>query len=162
VKVKHARTADCVVGGFRWHKDGEGVGSLLLGLHDASGVLHHVGVATGFSAARRRALVEELAPLRMEADGEHPWAGAGLDEAGGSARIPGGPSRWNQGRDTAWVPLRPERVVEVAYDHLQGERFRHATRFLRWRPDRTPESCTREQLETATPIALEAVLGADA
>ena len=158
LKVKHQRTADCVVGGFRWHKDGEGIGSLLLGLFDDAGVLHHVGVATGFSAAHRRTLVKELEGLRMEGVAEHPWAGAGLEEA----RMPGGPSRWNNQRDTSWEPVRPERVVEVAYDHMQGERFRHATKFLRWRPDRDPETCTWAQLATAVPTDLESVFGAPA
>lgn len=162
LKVKHERTADCVVGGFRWHKDGQGIGSLLLGLFDASGTLHHVGVATGFSVTKRRSLVEELSPLRMEARAKHPWAGAGLEEAEAQQRMPGGPSRWNNRRDLSWEPLRPERVVEVAYDHMQGDRFRHATKFVRWRPDREPSSCTYAQLATAVPTELDSVFGAPA
>ena len=160
LKVKHARTADCVVGGFRWHKDGGTVGSLLLGLHDDAGTLHHVGVASAFSVARRKELVEELAPYRENALEGHPWAAWASAPEGLGGRMPGGPSRWNAGRDLSWEPLRPERVVEVAYDHLQGDRFRHATQFVRWRPDRDPRSCTYSQLETAVPEELSAVFGA--
>lgn len=151
VKVKHARTADCAVAGFRWHKNGSGtmVGSLLLGLHDGAGGLHHVGVCASFTAARRRELAKELEPLRSNALEGHPWrewadwAGAEVPDR----RMPGATSRWNRGKDLSWEPLRVERVCEVAYDHLQGDRFRHATRFLRWRPDRTPGDCTYAQLE---------------
>ncbi|HEX2062910.1 MAG TPA: ATP-dependent DNA ligase [Acidimicrobiales bacterium] len=155
VKVKHERTADCVVGGFRWHKSGPVVGSLLLGLYDDAGVLHHVGVTASFSMQRRRELVEELAPYREGADQGHPWSW-GVEQG----RRPGTPSRWNTGRDLAFEPLRPELVCEVAYDHLQGDRFRHATTFRRWRPDRSPESCTYGQLETTVPEELAAVFGA--
>ncbi|MGX1854985.1 ATP-dependent DNA ligase [Streptomyces sp. NBC_01456] len=146
-KIKHARTADCVVAGYRLHKSGPVVGSLLLGLHDDAGHLQHVGVCASFPMARRRALVEELAPLRMADAAGHPW-GAWTDEAAhASRRMPGGPSRWSGGKDLSWVPLRPERVCEVAYDHMEGDRFRHTAQFRHWRPDRTPESCTYAQLE---------------
>jgi ATP-dependent DNA ligase len=159
-KVKHARTADCVVGGFRWHKDGEGVGSLLLGLYDDEGTLHHVGVASAFTVARRKELIDELAPYRDGALDGHPWAGwaEAMAEAGG--RMPGGQSRWNAGRNMEWEPLRPELVAEVAFDHLQGDRFRHATHFERWRPDRDARSCTYGQLDAAVPEELEAVFRA--
>ncbi|MBM4796751.1 ATP-dependent DNA ligase [Streptomyces sioyaensis] len=146
-KIKHARTADCVVAGYRLHKSGPVVGSLLLGLYDAAGHLQHVGVSASFPMARRRALVEELAPLRMDDVAGHPW-GEWTDEAAHAARrMPGGPSRWSGGKDLSWVPLRPERVCEVAYDHMEGSRFRHTAQFRRWRPDRTPESCGYDQLE---------------
>ena len=160
LKVKHARTADCVVAGFRWHKSGGVVGSLLLGLYDGEGTLHHVGVASGFSVARQKELVAEVEPLRDRALEGHPWAGWAelAQEPGG--RMPGGGSRWNAGRDLSWEPLRPERVAEVAYDHLQGDRFRHATSFVRWRPDRDPRSCTYSQLDVAVPEELAAVFGA--
>ena len=161
VKVKHERTADCVVGGFRWHKEGGVVGSLLLGLHDDQGSLHHVGVASGFTAAQRRTFVEELAPYRMDDVDPHPWRDmAGGAHEAGEARRPGSPSRWTAKRDLSWQPLRPELVCEVAYDHLQGDRFRHATTFRRWRADRTPSSCTYAQLETAVPSELAEVFGA--
>ncbi|HEX2273926.1 MAG TPA: ATP-dependent DNA ligase [Acidimicrobiales bacterium] len=160
LKVKHQRTADCVVAGFRWHKSGGVVGSLLLGLYDDQGTLHHVGVAAAFTMARRRELVDEIAPLREGALDGHPWAGWTAPEESWAGRMPGGPSRWNAKRDLSWEPLRPERVAEVAFDHLQGDRFRHATQFLRWRPDRDPRSCTYSQLETAVPEELAAVFGA--
>jgi ATP-dependent DNA ligase len=161
LKVKHARTADCVVAGFRWHKTGGVVGSLLLGLYDDEGNLHHVGVASGFSVARQREFVDEVAPYRENALDGHPWAAwASAAEPGEQTRMPGGTSRWNAGRDMSWEPLRPERVVEVAYDHLQGDRFRHATSFVRWRDDREPASCTYSQLDAAVPEELEAVFGA--
>ena len=159
VKVKHERTADCVVAGFRWHKSGGVVGSLLLGLYDAGQVLHHVGVTASFTMERRRQLVDELAPYRMADLDGHPWRHwAGSEEAGG--RVPGAPSRWNAGKDLRWEPLRPEQVCEVAYDHLQGDRFRHGTTFRRWRPDRLPQSCTYDQLEVVVPQELAAVFGA--
>ncbi len=154
VKVKHERTADCVVGGFRWHKSGGVVGSLLLGLYDDAGVLHHAGVAASFTMERRRELVDELAPYRHGAESDHPWHR--MDEG----RKPGTPSRWNAGRDLSFEPLRPELVCEVAYDHLQGDRFRHATTFRRWRPDRDPASCTYAQLEVTPPHELAMVFGA--
>jgi len=159
-KVKHARTADCVVAGFRWHKDGAGVGSLLLGLYDDEGTLHHVGVASSFTVARRTELVDVLAPYRDKALDGHPWAGwaEAVAEAGG--RMPGGQSRWNAGRSMEWEPLRPELVAEVAFDHLQGDRFRHATQFVQWRADRDQRSCTYAQLDVAVPEELAAVFGA--
>lgn len=164
VKLKHARTADVAVAGFRWHKDeaGSGVGSLIVGLHDAEGRLQHAGVASGFTAARRRDLAAELAPLRDGALDGHPWrdwAAAELAEAASGQRMPGATSRWNRGRDLSWEPLRVERVAEVAYDHLQGDRFRHATRLVRWRPDRRPESCRYDQLEAAPPYELAQIFG---
>ena len=164
VKVKHARTADVAVAGFRWHKDeaGSGVGSLIIGLHDAAGTLHHVGVASGFTAARRRELVAELAPLREGALDGHPWhdwATPELAEAAHGRRMPGAASRWNRGKDLSWEPLRVERVAEVAYDHLQGDRFRHATRLVRWRPDRHPETCRYDQLEATPPYELDQIFG---
>jgi ATP-dependent DNA ligase len=155
MKVKHERTADCVVGGFRWHKSGGVVGSLLLGLFDDAGVLHHVGVASGFSAARRTEFLDVLEPYRSDATTGHPWLAEGTPEG----RVPGGQSRWSAGKDLSWEPLRPELVVEVAYDHLQVDRFRHATSFVRWRPDRQPTSCTYAQLDTPVPTELEAVFG---
>jgi ATP-dependent DNA ligase len=162
VKVKHERTADCVVAGFRWHKSGGVVGSLLLGLYDDNGVLHHVGVSASFTVARRRELVDELAPLRLSTLEGHPWAAwAQFEQDENQAgRRPGAPSRWNAGKDLRWEPLEPSRVCEVAYDHLQGDRFRHATTFRRWRPDRRPESCTYSQLEVVVPAELESVFGA--
>jgi ATP-dependent DNA ligase len=161
-KVKHERTADCVVAGFRWHKSGGVVGSLLLGLFDDDGLLHHVGVSASFTVARRRELVEELTPYRLSTLDGHPWAAWAQfeqDEAQ-AGRKPGAPSRWNAGKDLRWEPLDPSLVCEVAYDHLQGDRFRHATTFRRWRPDRRPESCTYSQLETAVPAELDSVFGA--
>jgi ATP-dependent DNA ligase len=154
VKVKHERTADCVVGGFRWHKQDGQVGSLLLGLYDDSGKLHHVGVCSAFTAARRRELVDELAAFRPDEAGSHPWVGAMQ-----GTRMPGGQSRWTGGRDLSWELLRPELVCEVAYDHLQGDRFRHATTFRRWRPDRTPESCTYSQLDSVAAAELSELFG---
>jgi ATP-dependent DNA ligase len=159
VKVKHERTADCVVAGFRWHKDGEGVGSLLLGLFDDEGVLHHVGVASSFTAARRRELVGELAPLRENALEDHPWRGWAEAEAQAGSRMPGARSRWSADKDLAWEPLRPELVAEVRYEHLLSGRFRHGGRLVRFRPDRTPESCTYAQLEQVAPAELGQVFG---
>ena len=155
-KVKHERTADCVVAGFRWHKDGQGVGSMLLGLFDAEGTLHHVGVASSFTAARRRELVDELAPLREGALDGHPWQhwAEAAAEAKDAGRMPGGVSRWNAQKDLSWEPLRPERVAEVRYEHVLGGRFRHGGRLVRFRPDRTPESCTYAQLEEVAPAEL--------
>ena len=161
IKVKHARTADCLVAGFRWHKDGkdERVGSLLLGLYDKKGKLQHVGVTSAFSMATRAALVKELAPLRKNAMKDHPWRDW-AEAAGEMTRMPGGQSRWSAGKDLSWEPLCPERVCEVKYDHMQGDRFRHAAVFLRWRPDKPPEECTYEQLEVTTPYELAKVFGA--
>jgi len=161
IKVKHQRTADCVVAGFRWHKSGGVVGSLLLGLYDDEGTLHHIGVIGAFPMATRKALVDELAPLRENALEGHPWrdwAEAAAQE--GTQRLPGGTSRWNAKKDLSWEPLRCERVVEIAYDQLQGDRLRHAGQFLRWRPDRDPSSCRYDQLETVVPEVLSEVFGA--
>jgi ATP-dependent DNA ligase len=160
IKVKHERTAECVVGGFRRHVSGSGVGSLLLGLYDARGRLHHVGVATGFTAADRLALERELAPLTKDARRGHPWAGWRDPDAHEEQRLPGGQSRWTGNRDLSWEAVRPELVAEVAYDHLQGTRFRHATRFVRWRPDRVARSCTYDQLDEVPPRELREVFGA--
>lgn len=157
VKVKHVRTADCVVAGFRWHKSGkDAVGSLLLGLYDDTGLLQHVGVTSSFTMAMRRQLAKGLAPLRRNAASGHPWrewARAAAD----STRMPGAQSRWSAGKDLSWEPLRIERVCEVKYDHMQGTRFRHATQFLRWRTDKRPEDCTYEQLQVAKPYELERI-----
>ena len=163
LKIKHARTADCVVAGFRWHKAGKGtlVGSLLLGLYDAGGHLHHVGVTSSFTMAKRQALAEELAPLRERAMAEHPWREWAEAYGDGEAtRMPGGQSRWSAGKDLSWEPLRIERVCEVKYDHMQGNRFRHAAVFQRWRPDRQPGSCRYDQLEVTAPYELSKVFGA--
>jgi len=181
LKIKHVRTADCVVGGFRWHttttRGGPAaVGSLLLGLYDDAGVLHHVGVTSAFTMETRRRLVDELAPLRHNAWSRHPWRAWGGADASGAdpapdgdavhpddkpaaaaQRMPGGESRWSVGKDLSWEPLRPERVCEVRYDHLQGDRFRHATLFVRWRPDKPPEACRYDQLEVVPPYELRRV-----
>jgi ATP-dependent DNA ligase len=170
LKIKHARSAECVVAGFRWHKsteDGgpEAIGSLLLGLYDDAGVLHHVGVTSSFTLARRRELALELAPLRRDALAQHPWrdwaeqAPTGSDAAN-PQRMPGATSRWSAGKDLSWQPLRIERVCEVKYDHLQGDRFRHATTFLRWRADKAPRDCRYDQLEVVAPYALKKIFGA--
>jgi ATP-dependent DNA ligase len=160
LKIKHARTADCVVAGFRWHKAGKGlVGSLLLGLYDDGGVLHHVGVTSAFTMDARRALAAELEPLRRDAMEGHPWREWAQAEAS-SQRMPGAQSRWSSGKDLSWEPLRIERVCEVKYDHLQGDRFRHATIFVRWRPDKSPDDCRYDQLEVTTPYELAKVFGA--
>jgi len=160
IKVKHVRTADCVVAGFRWHKNGknEMVGSLLLGLYDERGRLHHVGVTSSFTMDARRELARELAPLREHALDEHPWRDW-ADAGGESTRMPGGQSRWSAGKDLSWEPLRIERVCEVKYDHMQGDRFRHAAVFQRWRPDKPPRDCRYDQLEVTTPYELEKVFG---
>jgi ATP-dependent DNA ligase len=157
IKVKHARTADCVVAGFRWHKSGkDAVGSLLLGLYDDRGSLQHVGVTAAFTMAVRKQLAVELAPLRRNALDGHPWR-AWAETDGEFTRMPGGQSRWSAGKDLSWEPLRIERVCEVKYDHLQGNRFRHATLFLRWRPDKAAADCRYDQLEVTTPYELEKV-----
>jgi len=158
VKVKHLRTADCVVAGFRTHKDGKGVGSLLLGLYDEAGDLHHVGVASSFAAPLRVKLAREVEPYRDDALADHPWREWGGAEAA-ATRMPGSPSRWNAQKDLSWEALRPELVAEVAYEHLQGDRFRHTARFQRWRPDRDARSCTYEQLESPVPVELHQVFG---
>jgi ATP-dependent DNA ligase len=164
IKVKHQRTADCVVAGFRWHKNGRGtmVGSLLLGLYDDEGTLHHVGVTAAFTNVVRKQLVEELAPLRENALKNHPWrewAEAHEEANAKGQRLPGASSRWNRGKDLSWEPLRPERICEVAYDHMQGDRFRHAAQFVRWRPDKKPKDCRYDQLEVTTPYELERIFG---
>ena len=161
-KVKHVRTADCVVAGFRWHKSGPIVGSLLLGLYDDAGGLQHIGVAASFPMARRAELVEELAPYRADALENHPWQGwaNAQTEADGEHRMPGAVSRWNAGKDLSWVPLRPELVVEIKYDQLEGRRLRHTGQFLRWRPDRDPRSCTDAQLEEPVRYHLAQILSA--
>jgi ATP-dependent DNA ligase len=164
VKVKHARTAECVVAGFRFHKDGPGtmIGSLLLGLYDDGGVLHHVGIAASFSVEKRKQLLAELAPLRDNALDGHPWREWKIEEAQMAQRLPGATSRWNRGKDLSWEPLRIERVCEVGYDHLQGDRFRHGTHFLRWRPDKRPEDCRYDQLEERPAAELAQVFAARA
>ncbi|HEX6315442.1 MAG TPA: ATP-dependent DNA ligase [Gemmatimonadaceae bacterium] len=155
IKVKHIRTADCVVAGFRWYKTGQDmVGSLLLGLYDDAGTLQHVGVTSSFTMTMRKALVKELAPLRANAMENHPWREWASAE---TSRMPGGQSRWSAGKDLSWEPLRIERVCEVKYDHLQGNRFRHAAVFLRWRPDRAPDDCSYRQLEVTPPYELAKV-----
>jgi ATP-dependent DNA ligase len=164
LKVKHERECDCVVAGFRWHKKGQGsaVGSLLLGLFDDSGALQHVGVCASFTDQKRRELVPFLAPFRVNALAEHPWkqwAGAAGPAAEAGHRMPGGQSRWSQGKDLSWEPLRPELVVEVAYDHMQGSRFRHTTQFRRWRADKKPGDCTYAQLEVVAPQELLEIFG---
>jgi ATP-dependent DNA ligase len=161
IKVKHARTADCVVAGFRWHKAGrdELVGSLLLGLYDDSGRLHHVGVTSSFTMTKRRELAKELGPLRKRALDDHPWRDW-ADAASDGTRMPGGQSRWSAGKDLSWEAVRIERVCEVKYDHMQGDRFRHAAVFVRWRPDKQPSDCRYDQLEVTTPFELERVFGA--
>jgi ATP-dependent DNA ligase len=159
-KIKHERTADAVVAGYRLHKSGPVVGSLLLGLYDEQGALQHVGVSAAFTMKRRAELIEELAPLRMDDPTGHPWAAWAEEAAHETARLPGAPSRWSGKKDLSWVPLRPERVAEVAYDHMEnGARFRHTARFRRWRPDRTPESCTYAQLEEPVRYDLAEILG---
>ena len=162
IKVKHTRTADCVVAGFRWHKNSERtmVGSLLLGLYDEEGTLHHVGVTAAFTNAVRRRLVEELAPLRENALEGHPWrhwAEAHQEAQANGQRLPGAQSRWSGGKDLSWEPLRVERVCEVAYDHMQGSRLRHAAQFVRWRPDKRPTDCRYDQLEVTPAYELELV-----
>jgi ATP-dependent DNA ligase len=161
-KVKHEREADCVVAGFRWHKTGKGtlVGSLLLGLYDDAGDLQHVGVCASFTTAKRAELVEFLAPYRIDDLRGHPWKDwASLGEGDEAQRRPGAESRWSQGKDLSWVPLAPKLVVEVAYDHMQGNRFRHTAQFRRWRKDKRPAECTFEQLETVAPAELREMFG---
>jgi ATP-dependent DNA ligase len=163
VKVKHVRTADCVVAGFRWHKSGKDrIGSLLLGLYDKGGVLQHVGVTSSFTMARRKQLVDELAPLRKNPLEGHPWREWAELQAHELNRMPGAQSRWSAGKDLSWEPLRIERVCEVKYDHLQGDRFRHAAVFLRWRPDKQPKDCRYDQLEVTPPYELAKVFSSEA
>jgi ATP-dependent DNA ligase len=160
LKVKHERDCDCVVAGFRWHKNAEGkaVGSLLLGLHNDGGRLEHVGVCASFTDVKRRELVEFLAPYRTDALANHPWwEWAAFDESAAVQRRPGMASRWSAGKDLSWEPLRPELVVEVAYDHMQGTRFRHTAQFRRWRSDKAPKDCTYAQLEVVPPHELASI-----
>jgi len=169
LKVKHERDCDCVVAGFRWHKKGDrtAVGSLLLGLFDDGGVLQHVGVCASFTDQKRLELVKFLTPYRKNALADHPWKEWATDEsapdavttgnAGAASRKPGGHSRWSAGKDLSWEPLRAELVVEVAYDHMQGDRFRHTAQFRRWRPDKPPTDCTFAQLEVVPPHELETI-----
>ncbi|MGI5404063.1 ATP-dependent DNA ligase [Streptomyces sp. CA-135486] len=159
-KIKHERTADTVVAGYRFHKSGPIVGSLLLGLYDDSGALQHVGVCAAFSMKRREELIEELEPLLMDPPDGHPWAAWAEESAHESARLPGALSRWTGKKDLSWVALRPERVIEVAYDHMEGDRFRHTAQFRRWRPDRTPAECTYAQLEEPVRYDLAEVFSA--
>lgn len=154
-KIKHERTADCVVAGFRWHKTGDVVGSLLLGLYNDDGQLQHVGVTASFSMARRKSLLDELAPYRDLDLDTHPWGGWAAQ--GDRPDLPGASSRWNAGKSLSFEPLRPELVVEVAYDHMEGDRFRHIPSFRRWRPDRDPRSCTFDQLEEAADFRFSAI-----
>ena len=158
-KIKHARTADCVVAGFRWHKNGPGtlIGSLLLGLWNAEGHLQHVGVTSSFTMVKRAELVDLLEPYRHGGLEDHPWRDWALAEAAAveeGRRLPGATSRWNRGKNLSWEPIRPDLVCEVAFDHLQGDRFRHAATFRRWRPDRTPADCRYDQLEETPPALL--------
>jgi len=164
LKVKHERDCDCVVAGFRWYKNGDHtlLGSLLLGLFDDAGALQHVGVCSSFSVEKRREFAKFLQPYRQGALVAHPWKhwaehGTEPGEAGVARRMPGGQSRWSQGKDLSWEPLRPELVVEVAYDHMQGSRFRHIAQFRRWRTDKKPSECTYAQLEVVPPQELRAI-----
>ena len=161
LKIKHVRTADCVVAGFRWYKEAsDAVGSLLLGLYDDRGTLHHVGVTSAFTMAVRKNLAIELAPLRNRALDDHPWREWSDQDAHENRRMPGGVSRWTGTKDLSWEPLRVERVCEVKYDHLQGDRFRHATQFMRWRFDKPPKDCRYDQLEVTAPYELRKIFGA--
>jgi ATP-dependent DNA ligase len=162
LKVKHERDCDCVVAGFRWHKKGDQtlIGSLLLGLFDDAGMLQHVGVCASFSTAKRKELVEFLKPYRKDALANHPWKHWAEEEAHAGSRMPGGLSRWSQGKDLSWEPLRPELVVEVAYDHMQGDRFRHTAQFRRWRADKKPTDCTYAQLEVVPPQEIAEIFSA--
>jgi ATP-dependent DNA ligase len=161
LKVKHERDCDCVVAGFRWHKKGERdrIGSLLLGLFDEEGQLHHVGVCASFTDQKRIELVEFLGPYRKNALDEHPWKAWAMGEMAGGRRVPGAQSRWSAGKDLSWEPLRPELVVEVAYEHMQGDRFRHMSRFRRWRFDKKPADCTYAQLEVVAPYEIKEIFG---
>jgi ATP-dependent DNA ligase len=161
IKIKHERTVDCVVAGFRWHKSGGVIGSLLLGLYSDDGILQQVGVSASFTMAKRAELVGLLDSLQIDTaadDVEHPWLNSESASPGAGQRVPGTQSRWNNGKDLSWVPVRPELVAEVAYDHMQGTRFRHTAAFRRWRPDRDPHSCTYDQLEIPTIFTMHDVL----
>jgi len=161
LKIKHVRSADCVVAGFRWYKDRtDAVGSLLLGLYDSAGTLQHVGVTSSFTMAMRQQLLQELSSLRDDALASHPWRHWASAVVADAQRMPGAQSRWSGGKDLSWQPLKPERVCEVKYDHLQGQRFRHATTFMRWRVDKAPQDCRYDQLDVATPYELARVFGA--
>ena len=164
LKIKHERECDCVVAGFRWHKKGDraSVGSLLLGLYDEAGTLQHVGVCASFTDKKRRELVDFLAPYRKNALANHPWK-TWAEDAGSETdhRMPGDQSRWSGGKDLSWEPLRPELVVEVAYDHMQGDRFRHTAQFRRWRTDKRPKDCTYDQLEVVSPEELAVIFAGD-
>jgi ATP-dependent DNA ligase len=162
IKIKHVRSAECVVAGFRWHKNGPGtlVGSLLLGLYDGEGKLHHVGVTSSFTMTVRAQLTDLLAPLREGALADHPWREwAAMASEESTTRMPGGQSRWTAGKDLSWEPLRIERVCEVKYDHMQGDRFRHAATFQRWRADKPPSDCRYDQLEVTPAYELSRVFG---
>ncbi|HEY1959538.1 MAG TPA: ATP-dependent DNA ligase [Polyangiaceae bacterium] len=162
LKIKHERTCDCVLAGFRWYKGSkeEAIGSFLLGLYDDSGDLQHVGICSSFKTERRKELVAELAPLRENALANHPWADwKEHDDAQAAQRKPGMKSRWNANKDLSWEPLRPERVCEVSFDHMQGRRFRHATHFKRWRPDKEPKDCTYAQLDVTPPYEVAKIFG---
>jgi ATP-dependent DNA ligase len=165
LKIKHERDCDCVVAGFRWYKNSDetAIGSLLLGLYDGAGALQHVGVCSSFKLEKRRELVEYLAPYRKDALKHNPWRSWASIDAGSDdeQRMPGGQSRWSQGKDLSWEPLRPELVVEVAYEHMQGLRFRHMAQFRRWRVDKKPADCTYEQLEVVPPHELMAIFSND-
>jgi len=165
IKVKHLRLADVVVAGCRMHKDGNGIGSLMIGLYDDDGNLNHVGVASSFSAKRRTELLDEVEELRIDSFEGHPWAEwleaeAHAREEGG--RLPGAPNRWNAQKDMSWIPLAATRVIEVKYEHMEGDRFRNVTRMQRWRADREPASCTYDQLEVVPPLAVQTVIAGDA
>ncbi len=162
-KIKHERTADCVLAGFRWHKNGPGelLGSMILGLWSDDGRLQQIGVAASFTAAKRKALVEELAPLREGALDDHPWASWAEHEAQ-HGRRPGAVSRWNAGKDLSWEPLRLERVVEVGFNQFDSGRLRHPAHFKRWRPDKDVRECTFEQMESIPPYELGRILAGQA
>ncbi|MEP7366041.1 MAG: ATP-dependent DNA ligase [Acidobacteriota bacterium] len=162
LKVKHERDCDCVVAGFRWYKDAknEAIGSLLLGLYDQAGMLQHVGVCASFTAEKRKELLRFLTPYRKNALANHPWkehAGTLTASGATAGHLPGAQSRWSRGKDPSWEPLKPELVVEVAYEHMQGPRFRHMAHFRRWRTDKRPQDCTYEQLETVPPHELKTI-----
>jgi len=162
LKIKHQRTADCVVGGFRWYKGGKNklLGSMLLGLYDNDGVLHHVGVCSGFKMTEREALADLLRPYAENAQDTHPWRDwAVFQDAAAQQRLPGATSRWTRGKDLSWVPIRIELTCEVSFDHLQGNRFRHGTHFKRWRPDKPPADCRYDQLEVTPPLELVKIFG---
>ncbi len=160
IKVKHKRTVDCVVAGYRMHKSGDGVGSLVLGLYGDDGSLWHVGVAASFRASMRAELLDELAPYRLDDISEHPWASWADESAHATGSMPGAPSRWANERDQSWIPLRAERVAEVSYAHASNGRFRGTTSFVRWRPDRDPASCRHTQLVQTDSLPFAEVLAA--